>query len=178
MIRHLGLHWAYRTLGILAVVVNTSCILLVKDRNKTIGSNQAAFDLEILRRGEYLLLLGFSAFTMLGYFILIFSLANFATSIGLSSSQASVASSLFNLGQAIGRPLIRYFNDTIGRINMAASMTFIAGIIPVTIWTNTGSYGLLIFFALAEGLVSSQETSGPPLHLWLKLWGYGMFHRD
>jgi MFS family permease len=91
---------------------------------------------------------------MLGYFILIFSLANFANSIGLNASQASVASALFNIGQAIGRPLIGYFSDTTGRINMAGSMTLLAGVLPLVIWTNTNSYGVLIFFAIVEGLVA------------------------
>ncbi len=152
MIRDLGLHWTFRILGIIAFVVNTSCTLLIKDRNKAIGSNQAAFDVTLFKRWEYILLLGFSGFTMLGYFILIFTLANFAKSIGLDSSQASVASALFNLGQALGRPLIGYFPDVTGRINMAGSMTFIAGVLPLVIWTNTNNYGVLIFFTFVEGL--------------------------
>lgn len=152
MIHDLGLTWTFRILGIIAFVVNTSCTLLIKDRNKAIGSNQAAFDMSLFKRWEYTLLLGFSGFTMLGYFILIFTLANFAKSIGLDSSQASVASALFNLGQALGRPLIGYFSDVTGRINMAGSMTFIAGVLPLVVWTNTSNYGVLIFFAFVEGL--------------------------
>lgn len=154
MIRNLGLKLTYRILGSIAFVVNTSCTLLIKDRTRATGSKQVAFDARLFKRWEYVLLLGFSVFSMLGYFILIFSLANFANSIGLNSSQASVASALFNIGQAIGRPLIGYFSDTTGRINMAGSMTFIAGVLPLVIWTNTKNYGVLIFFAIVEGLVA------------------------
>lgn len=113
-----------------------------------------AFDPRLLKRWEYTLLLGFSVFSMLGYFILIFSLADFTNSVGKNSSQASVASALFNIGQAIGRPLIGYFSDKTGHINMAGSMTFLAGVLPLVIWTNTKSYGELIFFAIVEGLVA------------------------
>ncbi|OOQ86807.1 putative monocarboxylate transporter [Penicillium brasilianum] len=154
MIRNLGLRLTYRILGSIAFVVNTSCTLLIKDRNRATGSKRVAFDARLFRRWEYNLLLGFSVFSMLGYFILIFSLANFANSIGLNASQASVASALFNIGQAIGRPLIGYFSDTTGRINMAGSMTLLAGVLPLVIWTNTKSYGVLIFFAIVEGLVA------------------------
>jgi MFS family permease len=154
MIRNLGLRLTYRILGSIAFVVNTSCTLLIKDRNSGTGSKRVAFDARLFRRWEYNLLLGFSVLSMLGYFILIFSLANFANSIGLNASQASVASALFNIGQAIGRPLIGYFSDTTGRINMAGSMTLLAGVLPLVIWTNTNSYGVLIFFAIVEGLVA------------------------
>ncbi|KAF3392496.1 putative transporter MCH2 [Penicillium rolfsii] len=154
MIRNLGLRLTYRIMGSIAFVVNTSCTLLIRDRSRAIGSKQLAFDARLFKRWEYTLLLGFSVFSMLGYFILIFSLANFANHIGLNSSQASVASALFNIGQAIGRPLIGYFSDTTGRINMAGSMTLLAGLLPLVIWTNTQSYGVLIFFALVEGLVA------------------------
>ncbi|KAJ5683588.1 hypothetical protein N7462_006753 [Penicillium macrosclerotiorum] len=154
MIRDLGLALTFRILGVIAFVVNTSCILLIKEQKGHRALNQKAFDMTLLKRGEYILLLGFSAFSMLGYFILIFTLANFANSIGLSSSQASLASALFNLAQAVGRPLIGYFSDKTGRINMAGAMTFIAGLLPLAMWTSTKSYGVLISFALLEGLVA------------------------
>ncbi|KAF9888174.1 hypothetical protein FE257_009169 [Aspergillus nanangensis] len=154
MIHNLGLATAFRILGIIAFVVNTGCIILIKDRGKAIGSNPAAFNVSLFRKWEYILLLGFSGFTMLGYFVLIFTLANYANEIGLNASQASVISAIFNAGQAVGRPCIGYFSDGVGRINMAGSMTFLAGIIPLVVWVNAHNYGVLIFFAVAEGLVA------------------------
>lgn len=163
MIRNLGLNWTFRTFGIMGFVVNTTCIILIKDRNKAIGSNQSAFQVSLFKRVEYCLMIGWSGFTMLGYFVLIFTLANYANVIGLNSSQAASVSALFNLGQAIGRPLIGYFSDTTGRMNMAASMTFLAGLFPLVIWTFSKNYGVLIFFAIIEGLVAGNfwATSGP-----------------
>jgi len=58
MIPSIGLAWAFRVLGIVAFVVNAVCALLVKDRNKAIGSSQLAFDVQLFKRTEYLLLLG------------------------------------------------------------------------------------------------------------------------
>lgn len=58
-------------------VINTSCIIRINDRNQTVESNQRAFDMGRYKRYEYILLLGFGVFTMLGYFITIISLANF-----------------------------------------------------------------------------------------------------
>lgn len=154
MIRKVGLEWTFRILATLAFVVNTACILLIRDRNKAIGTNQSAFDKSLLKRSEYWLLLGFSAFTMLGYFVLIFSLATYATSIGLESSEGALISALFNVGQAIGRPLVGLCSDKYGRMRMAGFSTLAAGILPLALWTSARSYGLLILFAVAEGLVA------------------------
>ncbi|KAG5980223.1 hypothetical protein E4U55_004269 [Claviceps digitariae] len=154
MIRSLGLGWTFRILGILAFVVNTVCILLIRDRNKIIGSSQMAFDTTLLKRPEFLLLLGFGWFSMLGYVVLIFSLANYANDIGLGASEASLISAFFNLGQGLGRPLIGYWSDRTGRINMSGIMSFLAGVFALVIWINAKVYGVLIFFALLGGSVA------------------------
>lgn len=163
MIRSLGLAWAFRILGILAFVVNTACIILIKDRNKIIGSSQLAFDTTLLKRREFQLLLGFGWFSVIGYVVLIFSLANYANEIGLGSSEAALISAFFNLGQALGRPLVGYFSDRTGRINMSGFMTFLAGLFALVIWTNAKVYGVVIFFAIICGSVAGTfwTTIGP-----------------
>ncbi|KAH7142672.1 major facilitator superfamily domain-containing protein [Dactylonectria estremocensis] len=154
MIRKLGLDWAFRILSIITFVINAACILLIRARYEAIGSRQLAFDTSLLKRVEYLLILAFGSFSMLGYFVLIFTLANYANEIGLDASQAAVIPALLMLGQALGRPVIGYFSDTIGPINMATLMTLLIGVFSLTIWVNAKTYGVLIFFALIEGTVA------------------------
>lgn len=154
MIQNLGLAWAFRILGIVAFVVNTACTILVRDRNKIIGSTQLAFDMSLFRRPEYLLLMGWGWFSMLAYVVLIFSLANYANEIGLGASEAALVSAFFNMGQAIGRPLVGYFSDRTGRISMAALMTMLAGVFSLAIWIPAKTYGVLIFFAIVGGAVA------------------------
>ncbi|KAL4733737.1 monocarboxylate transporter [Aspergillus similis] len=167
-IRNLGLVWTFRVLGILAFTVNTTCVLLIKDRNhkprnRSTEQEQTAADkaepnvaleLALLKNTNFLLLIGFGAFTVFGYFILIFSLAHYGTEIGLTPSHASLISALFNLGQGIGRPLIGYFSDSVGRINIAGVTTSLAGVICLAVWVNAHNFGVLIFFAITEGLVA------------------------
>ncbi|KAF4307281.1 mfs transporter [Botryosphaeria dothidea] len=155
MIQHISLGWAFRILGICAFTVNTVCALLVKDRNKKIGSSQLAFDYRLFRRPEFLLLMAFGFLSMLGYIVLLFSLPNYAQSgIGLSAHQGSVIGAVLNLGQALGRPPIGYFSDNVGRMNMAAIMTFLAGLFSLVIWIFAKSFGVMIFFALVVGMVA------------------------
>ncbi|KAJ5102630.1 Major facilitator superfamily domain general substrate transporter [Penicillium argentinense] len=152
MIRNIGLSWAFRVLGLLAFSVNTTCVLLIKDRNKPVKVKKASMKFSYFKFFDFDLLIGFSFFTILGYFILIYSLANYGQQIGLTSSQASLVSGILNLGQAVGRPLIGYFSDSVGRINIAGTTTFFAGVVCLAVWVNAESYGLLMFFAIFEGL--------------------------
>ncbi|KAK6384340.1 hypothetical protein LTS17_001903 [Exophiala oligosperma] len=156
LIRQLGLVWAFRILGVLAFAVNVSCVLLIRDRREPtkVSFRKAALEVPLFKRADFNLLIGFSCFTIFGYFILIFSLAAYGVHIGLTSSQASLIAGLFNLGQAVGRPLIGYFSDTIGRIKMAGVATFLAGAITLAVWNAATNYGVLIFFALSEGTVA------------------------
>lgn len=151
MIDTIGLPWAFRTLGVIVFVVNGICCALLRDRNKIIGSSLLAFDTNILFRLEYALIGSWGAFSMLGYVVLIFSLANYANAVGLNSSQASLVSALFNLGQFLGRPPIGYYSDTFGRINMAMFTTFACGIFALAIWIPAKTYGVLIFYAIIGG---------------------------
>jgi MFS family permease len=154
MIRNIGLPWAFRTLAVIAFVVNTACALLIKDRNKQIGSSQLSFDYSLFRKLQFLGLLGFGFLSMLGYVVLLFSLPNYARTIGLTAQQGSIIGAIFNLGQALGRPPIGYFSDSIGRLNMASSMTFLVGLFSLVIWMFAKSFGVLVFFALLGGTVA------------------------
>ncbi|EAU33983.1 predicted protein [Aspergillus terreus NIH2624] len=164
MIDRFGLTWAFRILGILAFTVITTCILLIRDRSRTAKCSKAMMELALTKNGGFVLLVGFSCFTIFGYFILIFNLASYGDEIGLTPSQASLISGLFNLGQAVGRPCIGYFSDSVGRVNIAGIATFLAGLICLAVWANANSYGLLVFFAISKDLW--QEISGQRLRRW------------
>lgn len=170
MIRNMSLAWAFRILGIIACVVNFSCSIVVKDRNKQIGSSLVSFDYRLFRKMEFWGLLAFGSLSMLGYIVLLFSLPSYARSVGMTASQGSVIGAVLNLGQAMGRPPIGYFSDTVGRLNMAASMTFLAGLFSLVIWMFAKSFGVLIFFALIGGSVAGTFWAivGP---VWTEIMG-------
>ena len=86
--------------------------------------------------------------------MLLFSLPNYALSIGLSAKQGSIIGALLNLGQGIGRPIVGLFSDSAGRINIAGFLTFLCGLFCLVIWTFAKNYGVLIFFSILVGTVS------------------------
>jgi hypothetical protein len=60
-------------------------MILIRDRNKAVGAVQLAFDTRLFKRKGFLLLQLWGCFSILGYIVLLFSLPNYARSIGLSA---------------------------------------------------------------------------------------------
>ncbi|KAL4811218.1 major facilitator superfamily domain-containing protein [Aspergillus unguis] len=154
IIPRFGLSWAFRILGIISCVVNLVCANLLRDRNTAVGSRFKAFHFPLFKRPEFLLYLGWGVFAMLGYVAILFSLANFAVSVGLSAHQSSIISALLNLGQGLGRPFVGMFSDKLGRINIATFLSFLCGLFCLLIWTFARSMGLISFFAVLVGTVA------------------------
>lgn len=154
IIPRLGLSWAFRILGIVACLVNLVCANLLRDRNKAVGSRFRAFHLPLLKRPQFLLFLAWGVFSMLGYVAILFSMANFAVSVGLSAHQSSIIGALLNLGQGLGRPFVGMFSDKLGRINIATFLTFLCGLFCLVIWTFARNMGVVSFFAVLVGTVA------------------------
>jgi MFS family permease len=152
MIKNISLAWAFRILALVACAVNLVAAMLIKDRNKQIGSSMLSFDYRLFKKSEFLGLLAFGFLSMLGYVVLLFSLPNYSRTIGLTASQGSIIGAVLNLGQALGRPPIGYFSDSFGRVNMAASMSFLAGFFVLVVWSFAKSFGVLVFFAIVGGM--------------------------
>jgi MFS family permease len=142
MIQSVGLSWAFRILAIISFVVNFTCAILLRDRNKQVGSIHMAFDFRLLKRYEFWLLQGYGFFSMLAYVVLLFSIPNYGHVVGLTQKQGSILAAVLNLGQGLGRPPIGYFSDWIGRINMAGTMTFLSGVLALVVWINAKSFGV------------------------------------
>ena len=90
---------------------------------------------------------------MLGYVVLIFTLADFAQASGLSAHQGSITSAMLNLGQFIGRPLTGWIIMRLGRMNIAAAFTFLTGFLCLVMWTQTTNAAGIYIFAILAGMV-------------------------
>jgi MFS family permease len=147
MISNLGLAWAFRILAILAFVVNGVCSLILRDRNKAVGAVHIPFHKDLFKHFQFWLFIGWGFFSLLSYVIVVFSITDYAQSVGFSASQGSLAAAIFNLSQGIGRPLIGLASDRFGRINVAAIGTLIAGLAAYFLWIFAGTHfpGLIVY---------------------------------
>lgn len=150
----LGWRWTYIVLAISTLVINLTCAILLKDRNKLVQPQKRSFDLRELAHVSTLLIICWGWLTELGYITLLYSLPNYAQSIGLTAKQGSIVGAVLNLGLALGRPPIGFWSDRYGRINVAMIMTGLCGIFCLAIWVPAKSYAVLLVFALAAGTVT------------------------
>ncbi|ROW16134.1 hypothetical protein VPNG_01824 [Cytospora leucostoma] len=147
MIDDVGLAWAFRVLAVLAFVVNGGCIFLARDRNEEVAAVHHPFHRELFGMPGLYLVLAWGFFSILGYTIVVFSIASYASAVGFTSNQGSIVAAIFNLSQGLGRPMIGYFSDKIGRINIAALSSLIAGLAAFLLWIFAGEHlaGLIIY---------------------------------
>lgn len=144
----------FRVIAICEFVANLVSIVLVKDRNKTQRPNQSAFNYKLLSRLEIWLVLGWGFMSELGYVVLLYSLPNYATHIGLNARQGSIVGAMLNVGLMIGRPVIGHLGDTLGRINMTTLTTGFCGFICFIIWIFSTTFSVLCVFAILAGMVA------------------------
>ncbi|KAK0754032.1 major facilitator superfamily domain-containing protein [Schizothecium vesticola] len=149
MIQNLGLEWAFRIIAILSFVVNGAVSLIIRDRNKAVGAIHVAFHFPLLKKPEFWLYMSWGFFSMIGYVITVFSLTDYAQSVGFAPSRGSIVAAVFNLSQGVGRPLIGLSSDKYGRLNIAGLGTLAAGLSCFFIWIFAGkTYAGLIVYAL------------------------------
>jgi MFS family permease len=153
IIQRWGISWALRITGLIALVAQFIAITMIRDRNRAIRPTQLGFDRKLLRRVEVLLLLAWAFISMFGYVVLLFSLSDFALSIGLSRSQATDVIGLLNIGTAVGRPIIGIASDRWSRIDTAGALTLLCGLSCFAFWLPATSYGLTVFFAILCGAI-------------------------
>lgn len=156
LIQGFGLGWTYRVLAACALIANVFASFLLKDfgaRSHHPLREDLQFKVSDFRRVELFLIVVWGFSTELGYIILLYSLPSYASSIGLTAAQGSVANAMLNLGLALGRPPVGYLSDVFGRITMAGAMTMLCSIFCFALWIPAHSYGPLLAFALLSGTV-------------------------
>jgi MFS family permease len=153
IIQRFSIGWALRITGILALTANIAAITVIRDRNHIIRPTQLGFDTKLLQRYEVILLLAWAFISMLGYIILLFSLADFALSIGLTRAQATDVIGLLNVGTAVGRPIIGILSDRWSRIDTAGALTLLCGLSCFAFWLPATTFALTVFFSIICGAI-------------------------
>jgi nitrate/nitrite transporter NarK len=152
-ISNISLAWSLRITGLISGFMNILATVAIRSRNHIIQPKQHPFDRTLLRRYDVILVLAWAFVSMLGYITLLFSMSNFASSIGLDESQAATVTALLNLGTALGRPFIGVISDHCGRIESAGFITLLCAISVFAIWIPATSYGVTILFVIVNGAI-------------------------
>jgi MFS family permease len=149
----LGLSWSLRITGMISCLVNLLATCMIKSRNQQVLPSHDSFDTKLLCRYDVFVHLCFAFISMLGHIVVLFSLSDFAHSIGLTDDQAASVTAFLNLGIALGRPFTGILSDRFGRIETAGTLTFICGLTIFLFWLPATSYWACILFAFINGPV-------------------------
>lgn len=150
-INNISLAWSLRLTGLVSGLMNMIATIAIRSRNHHVQPTQHPFDRVLLRRYDVILVLAWAFVSMLGYITLLFSMSDFARSIGLDDAQAAVVTALLNLGTALGRPFIGVVSDRFGRIETSGLITLLCSISVFAIWLPATSYGVTVFFVIING---------------------------
>lgn len=153
MLDHVGYAWSLRITATIVFFVNLFATLLIRSRDKETQPDQRIFHFGLLRVYEAKLLVGWSFVSMFGYITLMFSLSDYAKAIGRSDQDAATIPALLNLGAALGRPLIGYASDRLGRVEVAGGLTLACGVLVFGLWLPSTSYAALGVFATVGGAI-------------------------
>ncbi|CBQ67491.1 related to ESBP6-similarity to Monocarboxylate transporter [Sporisorium reilianum SRZ2] len=177
LIQEKSLEYALICNGIVSFVVLLPCITLMKStepqtprflpsgfrKSKTESSTTTTstakirknpLELKWLVHPGYAFVLLFGVFSMIGYFVALYSLAAFASSgLGLTQKQASTLQSILAAGQMVGRPLCGLLLDLVGRHPCTIVIQTLAGLTCFAFWLPARSFGLLVVFAVTQGLL-------------------------
>lgn len=138
LIDRLGVPWAVRTIGILALVTGVPCAWLLRERART-GVVASRFDWSLARNIPFVVVTTAGAVGVFALYVPPFFLPLFAKSIGLSSSTAA------------GRLLGGWACDRIGAFNALAVTTLINSVSMLAIWPVSTSLPPLFTFAILNG---------------------------
>ncbi|KAH8900509.1 MFS general substrate transporter [Thozetella sp. PMI_491] len=159
-IENIGVKYALICSGCVSAAVLFPAIFLLKERTKELKAKNAPLKVSFLWHAGFVWVWTWGAFSMMGYFIALYSLATYSTDgLGLSQTQGAGLQSLLAAGQMIGRPLCGLVMDLGGRLNMAILLTILAGISCIAVWLPAQSFGVLALFAVIQGMVGGTVWS-------------------
>lgn len=153
MLDTLGYRWSLRITAVIVFFINTAATIMLRSRNTEIQPDLRIFNVALLRSYQVKLLLAWSVILMFGYITLMFSLTDYAIVIGRSAKDSANVAAFLNLGTALGRPLIGYFSDRYGRVQVASILTTSCGVLVFALWLPSTSYPALVCFSIISGAI-------------------------
>lgn len=149
--------WPLRMLCIVSFVVCTCCMLFVRERTSRVKTPirvvwTRSFNVRVWKMKHLKLISLWGSLASVGYVVMLYSMSDYAISVGLSSADATIITTCLNAGQMVGRPLIGLFSEKYGRVNVTMLSTLYCCVLCLAFWIEATSFPTLVAFALMLGL--------------------------
>lgn len=143
-------HWALRTQAIVCIVAQGIALLLTRTRSSDIKPEYKIIDRVTLNFG-FLMDALWVTFTMFGYVVLLYNLADFTISLGYTSKQGSVVATMVSVGGFFIRPLVGRVCDRFGPVTVNIYIHCIVAVLSWAMWIPARNYATAIAFAFMQG---------------------------
>ncbi|PWN97536.1 MFS general substrate transporter [Tilletiopsis washingtonensis] len=159
--RAVGLAWAIRIYGLLALAVLVPASWLLKHR---VPPPLAMVRMSYLRQTNFLLLLAATATVTFSLFVPPFFLPTFAVSAGYTAETGAWLVAGYNLASALGRIMFGFLADSrFGPISSLALSMLLMGASILGIWSVSDSLAALISFLIINGAAAGALLSLMPI---------------
>ncbi|KXS08963.1 MFS general substrate transporter [Gonapodya prolifera JEL478] len=172
-----GWRWSLRILAIIVAALGGLCAMLylarvpsgmeIRKRGSQEGAKKPArtriFDLQYFKDAWFTILYLSGAITGFGYFIPFSYVVAYATSIGITSSSASLILGLMNGAGACGRMFWGIAGDRIGHVNAFLLCQFGAPLAILLVWPFATSFASTAIMGMLFGFFAAGFISVMPL---------------
>ena len=148
-----GVFWALRVQSIIGFGLTWIAIFLAKSKAAKHNIQFDFFNFSSCKTAGYWLVMLFVITCIFGYVIVLYTLANFTTSLGYSERQGSIVSAMVQVGSLFGRPIVGYLSDRYGAATLGSIVYYISGIFCLAMWIPARNYATVIIFALIMGSI-------------------------
>ncbi|SCV02320.1 LAMI_0G17854g1_1 [Lachancea mirantina] len=155
-------YWALRMMAIVCSITLVVSVTLLKERNPSTPTGlsslskvrqqfEIVYSLQVSKMPNVLLLAVWFAFALFAYNLMIFTLSPYGVAKGLNSKQASLLTTSLNASQCLGRPVMGFLGDRIGKLNVTVILTTCLTVFMFAFWLNCHSFLQLLFFSICVG---------------------------
>lgn len=160
MIRSLGIPWAFRILGLMALAAGLPAAWIVKDRYPI---RPASFiEWRLFRDFAFLMVFFAGAVATFALFVPAFFLPLYTHSLGLPSSTGAALLAGFNFSTAIGRLASGVLCDFIGPLNTIFIAMLVNAMTMLSIWPVSNTLAPLVVFAIINGIANGSFFTSMP----------------
>ncbi|CAK7895702.1 probable transporter Mch2p [[Candida] anglica] len=147
-----GVHWALRAQAIISAVLVLLAAVLIRTKNKQHHIEFTVVDKAVAQCVGFWIYCFYLVTSMLGYVVVMYSLADFTISLGYTSNQGAIVSAMLQVGFCIGRPLAGFLADRLGSITVTTISYFMAAIFTFGIWVPAKNFATAVALGLLEGI--------------------------
>ncbi|CAO3698823.1 unnamed protein product [Rhizopus stolonifer] len=151
-----GLPWAIRIIGLMAFCICTIAAFFIRTRLPPVTKNQQQkrlpINFSILKDANFIILLIGLVIALTGYLIPLFYIPTYARAFGVTESQSSNLVGVLCAMNALGRLILGFFADRIGRINTFFIVSVTAGLFCMVLWPFAKTYETMMAYSVLFGL--------------------------